>query len=99
MSNSNHYIIDTPLPLNRDFNGLKNEGLAFIQEHIGHEWTNLNPSDPGITILEQLCYALTELGYCNDFRYRISSQMKRANWILRISFTCPRKYLPHRLLL
>lgn len=67
MSNSNHYIIDTPLPLSQDFNGLKNEGLAFIQEHMGNEWTNLNPSDPGVTILEQVCYALTELGYCNDF--------------------------------
>ncbi|MBL0358425.1 MAG: hypothetical protein IPP72_16890 [Chitinophagaceae bacterium] len=67
MSNSNHYIIDTPLSPGQDFNGLKNEGLAFIQEHMGNEWTNLNPSDPGVTILEQLCYALTELGYCNDF--------------------------------
>ncbi len=63
----NNYILDTPLPVNQDFNALKEKGLAYIQEHAGTEWTNFNPSDPGVTILDQCCYALTELGYCNDF--------------------------------
>lgn len=62
-----NFIIDKPLPITQDFNLLKNEGLAHIQKITGNEWTNLNPSDPGITILDQLCYALTELGYCNNF--------------------------------
>jgi hypothetical protein len=62
-----HYIIDTPLPLNQDFKGLKNKALEFIQAIAGKVWTNLNASDPGVTILDQVCYALTELGYCNDF--------------------------------
>lgn len=62
-----YYIIDNPQPLSLDFASLKKEGLAYIQEHMNNDWTNLNPSDPGITILDQLCYALTELGYCNDF--------------------------------
>lgn len=62
-----HVIIDQPLPLNQDYRKLKEEGLAFIQLHSGYEWTNLNNVDPGVTILEQVCYALTELGYCNDF--------------------------------
>ena len=61
------YILDDKLPLVLDFKALKEEGLAFIQEHSGYEWTNLNPSDPGITILDQLCYAFTELGFCVDF--------------------------------
>jgi hypothetical protein len=65
--NTLNHIIDQPLPLNQDFKSLKNEGLAHIQKVTGNEWTNLNASDPGITILDQLCYALTELGYCNDF--------------------------------
>lgn len=60
-------IIDTPLPLSQDFVRLRDEGLAYIQQHSGYAWTNLNPSDPGVTILDQVCYALTELGYCNDF--------------------------------
>jgi hypothetical protein len=65
--NSINYIVDEPLPLSQDFKSLKKEGLAYIQEYSGGEWSNLNPSDPGITILDQLCFALTELGYCNDF--------------------------------
>jgi hypothetical protein len=62
-----YYIVDEPLPLSQDFNSLKELGRTFIQDHSGNEWTNLNSSDPGMTILDQLCYALTELGYCNDF--------------------------------
>ena len=61
------YIIDQPVPVTQDFRSLKQEGIGFIREYTGNEWTNLNASDPGITILDQLCYALTELGYCNDF--------------------------------
>lgn len=66
MTQENH-IVDTQLPLELDFKALKAEGLAYIQKHSSKEWTNLNPSDPGITILEQLCYAFTELGYCANF--------------------------------
>jgi len=66
MSNAN-YIVDTPLPLSQNFKELKDEGLAFIQNASGNAWTNFNQSDPGVTILDQICYALTELGYCNDF--------------------------------
>jgi hypothetical protein len=64
---SPNYILDVQLPINQDFKSLKGEALAYIQAYTGTEWTNLNPSDPGITILDQLCFALTELGYCNDF--------------------------------
>lgn len=60
-------IIDNPLPPGQDFKYLKGEGLAFIQKCTGNQWTNLNAGDPGITILDQVCYALTELGYCNNF--------------------------------
>ncbi|MCH9659504.1 MAG: hypothetical protein K0U54_01190, partial [Bacteroidetes bacterium] len=62
-----YYIVDTELPISQNFRLLKEEGLAYIQAISGNEWTNLNTSDPGVTILDQLCYALTELGYCNDF--------------------------------
>ena len=46
-----------------DFSGLLRESLTVIQGLGGQQWANLNASDPGYTILEQLCYALTELGY------------------------------------
>ena len=29
----------------------------------GHRWTDHNAHDPGVTLLEALCYALTDLGY------------------------------------
>lgn len=58
------YIVDAPLPLALDFQQLKAAAIAQLQQQAGQTWTNFNDSDPGITILEQLCYALTELGYC-----------------------------------
>ena len=46
-----------------DFDLLRKEGLAHIRRLAGYLWTDHNVHDPGITILEQLCYALTDLGY------------------------------------
>ena len=46
-----------------DYSGLLRESLSVIQGLAGQQWANLNASDPGYTILEQLCYVLTELGY------------------------------------
>lgn len=62
-----YYISDVPLPKSQDFTALKQEGLDYIHATTSSVWTNLNASDPGITILDQLCFALTELGYCNNF--------------------------------
>ncbi len=61
------YIEDHQLPETQDFQALKSSALDFLKTCSGSEWTNFNPSDPGITILDQVCFALTELGYCNDF--------------------------------
>ena len=63
----NYSILDYQLPINQNFKQLKDKGLSIIQNTVDNSWTNLNPSDPGVTILDQVCYALTELGYCNDF--------------------------------
>jgi hypothetical protein len=51
-----------------DYVALVAEGTALVQALSGLTWTNYNYSDPGVTILEQLCYALTELSYRADFR-------------------------------
>jgi hypothetical protein len=64
---TNNQITKIKLPPHQDFNFLKDEAIDYIQNHIGNEWTNFNPSDPGMTILDQVCYAMTELGYCTDF--------------------------------
>ncbi len=49
-----------------DFDFLRQEGIEHIQRLAGHRWTDYNHHEPGITILEQLCYALTDLAYRND---------------------------------
>lgn len=46
-----------------DFSYLKKQGIEEIQKLAGKLWTDYNFHDPGITILEVLSFALTELGY------------------------------------
>jgi hypothetical protein len=46
-----------------DFASLRSRGVELLQRLAGASWTDHNAHDPGITILEQLCYALTDLGY------------------------------------
>lgn len=42
---------------------LYDRGIAIIRELSGSVWTDHNIHDPGITVLEVLCYALTDLGF------------------------------------
>src|SRR5215831_7411602 len=46
-----------------DYLWLKQEGTRLIQQLAGDSWTDYNEHDPGVTTLEQLCYALTELSF------------------------------------
>ena len=50
-----------------DWAALREEGLQRIQQLSGLIWTDHNLHDPGITILELLCYALTDLAYRSGF--------------------------------
>ncbi|WP_373522605.1 hypothetical protein [Aquiflexum sp.] len=50
-----------------DFNYLKDKGLEYTQKLSGGIWTDYNAHDPGVTILEQLCFALTDLAYRTSF--------------------------------
>lgn len=45
-----------------DYTFLKEKGLEYIEKLAGSIWTDYNSHDPGITILEMLCYAITDLG-------------------------------------
>ncbi|MFM2483668.1 hypothetical protein [Celerinatantimonas yamalensis] len=49
------------------FEQLYRQGLLYLQQLSGHIWTDYNLHDPGVTILEQVCYALTDLIYRSDF--------------------------------
>lgn len=52
-----------PLPAHLDFDQLRDLALARLQALSGEHWTDYNAHDPGVTLLEALCYALTDLGY------------------------------------
>lgn len=46
-----------------NYQKLLEQGMLLAGKYSGEIWTNFNHSDPGVTILQNLCYALTELGY------------------------------------
>jgi len=46
-----------------DFEGLFRDGLKIVQQVSGERWTDYNEHDPGVTMLEALCYVLTDLVY------------------------------------
>ena len=79
-----------------DYEALYREGIEYIQQYSGARWTDYNHHDPGITILEYLCFGLTDIGYrCNfsitDLLYsRENRRLKPAN----NAFFPPEKILP-----
>jgi hypothetical protein len=59
------------------FEYLKHQGMKFLQELSGEIWTDHNLHDPGITILEQFCYALTDLAFRAG--YNVADILTRKN--------------------
>jgi hypothetical protein len=49
------------------FARLREEGVRLAQAASGDRWTDYNLHDPGVTLLEQLCYGLTDIAYRVDF--------------------------------
>ena len=45
-----------------DFFYLRKKGIEYIASFGSKFWTDFNEHDPGITILEMLCYAISDLG-------------------------------------
>ena len=62
--------MDNPVNINpgnllqnsKNFNFLRQEGIQLIQQLAPETWTDHNLHDPGITLLEVMCYAFTEAG-------------------------------------
>ncbi|NTV83814.1 MAG: hypothetical protein HGA23_05875, partial [Bacteroidales bacterium] len=50
-----------------DYQFLRQKGLEYIQQLGSKLWTDYNIHDPGITLLEALSYAITDLGYRTSF--------------------------------
>lgn len=54
-------------PAYLDFDALRRQGIDYLGKLSGKIWTDHNVHDPGITILETLCYAMLDLGYRTNF--------------------------------
>lgn len=50
-----------------DYARLRQDGIDYIAALGSEFWTDFNIHDPGITLLEALCYALTDLSYRTSF--------------------------------
>ncbi|MDQ6969602.1 MAG: hypothetical protein Q9M16_03735 [Mariprofundus sp.] len=57
-----------PKPASQDYTFLRKKGIEHIEALAGSVWTDYNIHDPGITILEMIAYAITELGYRTNFK-------------------------------
>ena len=63
-------ITTAPPPPAKNFNFLRRQGINEIARLAEDTWTDHNSHDPGITMLEQLCFLLTDLGYRLSFPMR-----------------------------
>lgn len=63
LTTQNYIIKNASLKRSQDFDTLRKEGVEHIARLSNALWTDYNLHDPGITILEALCYAITDLGY------------------------------------
>ncbi|WP_109851196.1 hypothetical protein [Aquimarina sp. AU58] len=79
-----------------DFFYLKEKGIEYIEQLGGKLWTDFNSHDPGITMLEMLCYAITDLGMrielpienvlaSNDITKNVKTQFFKASEVLPTS--------------
>jgi len=46
---------------------LRAKGIELLQQYSGNTWSDFNLHDPGVTILEYLCFGLTDLAYRTNF--------------------------------
>jgi hypothetical protein len=75
-----------------DYGFLRSEGIRHLEQIADEVWTDYNAHDPGITILEQLCYALTDLGYRTG--YELPDLLSRKGEDTYASIYTPAQILP-----
>lgn len=64
MSSKLKYIVkNKPLPIAQDLEALKSKGIDLAKQLSGDIWTDFNEHDPGVTVLENLCFAIMEMSY------------------------------------
>ncbi|MEM8527981.1 MAG: hypothetical protein AAGG68_25290, partial [Bacteroidota bacterium] len=89
-------IEDRNIPDSLNFVELRRKGIEHIAELSGDLWTDHNVHDPGITMLEVLCYALTDLGYRTQFK--IEELLARPDQDLRDSIPDNNFFTPAQIL-
>lgn len=70
MADSISLIKANPLLPAEDFAGLRRQGIKYIEQTGSDHWTDYNTSDPGITMLEAVSYAITDLAYRTGFEIK-----------------------------
>jgi hypothetical protein len=86
---------NSPLPHPAmDFTAMRTEAILQLQALSGDVWTDFNQHDPGLTILDQLLYAMTDLSYRLD--YDIEDLMARQDGQDQAGMFSPRTILPSR---
>ncbi|MDR0793021.1 MAG: hypothetical protein LBE82_06910, partial [Chitinophagaceae bacterium] len=70
MADTISLIKSNPLLPAEDYVALRKQGFKGIEQLGSAIWTDYNTSDPGITILEAVCYAITDLAYRNGFEIK-----------------------------
>ena len=85
------------IELTLDHHQLYAIGLNHAQQLSNRIWTDYNVHDPGITILELLCYAITDLGYRASFPVKdiLADQSDNVANMAKQFFTA-RQILPNR---
>lgn len=76
-----------------NFNFLRKKALQYIQDLASSTWTDHNIHDPGITILEALCYALSDVGFRMNFSTPDLLCDENGNYLSK-SFYKPQEILP-----
>lgn len=66
-TNEYHLEKDTSQDSAQNFDFLRTHGINLLQQYAGNTWTDYNLHDPGVTILEHLCYSITDLAYRTGF--------------------------------
>lgn len=70
MSASVSLLKDNPLLPAEDYAAMRKQGFKNIEKLGSSIWTDYNNSDPGITILEAVAYAITDLAYRTGFEVK-----------------------------
>ena len=63
MSTLSTKTFEIPREALADYTALRSAGMRMIETLSSDHWTDYNVHDPGVTMLEHLCYAMTDLDY------------------------------------